>query len=96
MRARRYFPMQKRLLANAEAASLMQSVQNMHENKGFLRSLAQRANARIANFAPLAGISLPFPFRPGIAFGRVTSSQQIGEWPQSADRLDQALALQRG
>lgn len=35
----------------------------MHENKGFLRFPAQRANARVADFAPLAGISLPFPFR---------------------------------
>lgn len=88
--------MQKRLLADAEPASLMHSVQNMHENKGFLRLPAQPASARIADFALRAGISLPIPFRPGIAFGSVITSQQIGELPESGDCLHQPLALKCG
>jgi hypothetical protein len=80
------------LLPDAEAASVVQGVQNQHENKGGLSFPAQRANARVADFAPLAGISLPVS-NPGRERRR---SKQVRELPESAHRLDQALVLQRG
>jgi hypothetical protein len=82
--------------ADAEAALLMHGVQNMHENKGFLRLPAQPASARSADFALRAGISLPFPFRPGIVFRSALTSQQISELPELGDCLHQPLALKCG
>jgi hypothetical protein len=57
--------MQKRLLADAEAALRVHDVQNVQENNGFLSMPAELGRASDANFARLAGFSLLYPFPLG-------------------------------